>query len=85
MACALDIMLFLTDTTCAAICEAVFAYLDSQESVLPSKRKLQIRSGIGRNGKVDLSAIEQSMWPVYMKYFCQYTKLLELTVDILDS
>ncbi|KAH7357000.1 hypothetical protein BKA65DRAFT_548383 [Rhexocercosporidium sp. MPI-PUGE-AT-0058] len=83
--CTLEAMLFLTDTTYAAICEAVFAYLDSQEGGLRPKRTLQIRSGIGRNGKVDLSAIEESMWPVYMEYFCQYTKLPELTVDILDS
>ncbi|KAH6715752.1 hypothetical protein BKA61DRAFT_654707 [Leptodontidium sp. MPI-SDFR-AT-0119] len=81
----LEVMLFLTDTTYAAICEAVFAYLDSQEGIVPSKRTMQIRSGIGRNGEVDLSAVEESMWSVYMEYFCQYTKLPELTVDVLDS
>jgi len=81
----LEVMLFLTDTTYAAICEAVFEYLDSQEGILPSKRTLKIKSGIGRNGKVDLLAVEESMWPVYMEYFCQYTKLPELTVDVLDS
>ncbi|KAH7403856.1 hypothetical protein BKA64DRAFT_707328 [Cadophora sp. MPI-SDFR-AT-0126] len=80
-----EVMLFLTDTTYAAICEAVFLYLDSQEGVLPSKRGLQLKAGTGRNGKVDLSAIEESMCPVYMEYFCQYTKLPELTVDVLDS
>ena len=78
-------MLSLTDNTYAAICEAVSAYLDTQDSGLAPKRTLQIKSGMGRNGKVDLSAIEASMWPVYMEYFCQYTKLPELTVDVLDS
>ncbi|KAH9214266.1 hypothetical protein DL95DRAFT_446595 [Leptodontidium sp. 2 PMI_412] len=81
----LEVMLFLADTTYAAICGAIFAYLDSQEGFVPSKRTIQIRSGIDRNGKVDLSAVEESMWPVYIEYFCQYTKLPELTVDVLDS
>lgn len=85
IACTREVMLSLTDNTYAAICEAVSAYLDTQDSGLAPKRTLQIKSGMGRNGKVDLSAIEASMWPVYMEYFCQYTKLPELTVDVLDS
>jgi hypothetical protein len=81
-----QVMVTLTDNSRAAIFEAVNSYLDSKSilTVREGQRKLEIKSGVGKNGDVDLSALEDSMWPEYLEYFRQYTRLPELTVDVVD-
>jgi hypothetical protein len=79
-------MIALADNTRAAILEAVHSYIDSKSSLMfnQGRRRLEIRSGAGKNGDVDLSTLEEMMWPEYLEYFRQYTKLPELTVDCLQ-
>ncbi len=81
----LQAMITLADNTRAAILEAVHSYIDSKSSLMFTKgwRRLEIRSGAGKNGDVDLSTLEEMMWPEYLEYFRQYTKLPELTIDCL--
>jgi len=82
----LQAMIALTDNTRAAIFDAVNSYLDSKSAlkVGQGQRKLKIICGVGKDGDVDLSALEETMWPDYFQYFRQYTRLPELTVDVVD-
>jgi hypothetical protein len=82
----LQVMATISDNTRTAIIDAVNSYLDSK-SVLKGEqgqRRLEIKYGIGRNGDVDLSTLEETMWPEYLDYFRQYTRIPELTVDVMD-
>ena len=81
----LQAMITLADNTRAAILEAVHSYIDSKSSLMYTRglRRLEIKSGAGKNGEVDLSTLEETMWPEYLEYFRQYTKLPELTIDCL--
>jgi hypothetical protein len=84
----LQAMITLAGNTRGAIFDAVNSYLDSKTGLMGKlfqrKRKLEIKSGVGKNGDVDLSALEETMWPEYLEYFRQYTRLPELTVDVVD-
>jgi hypothetical protein len=81
----LQAMITLADNTRAAILEAVHSYIDSKSSLMYNRglRRLEIKSGAGKKGEVDLSTLEETMWPEYLEYFRQYTKLPELTIDCL--
>lgn len=48
-------------------------------------RRLEIKYGAGKDGDLELSAVDENMWPDYLEYFCQCTKFPELTVDVVDS
>ena len=48
------------------------------------QRKVKIKYGVGRNGRVDVSTLEDTMWPQYLDYFRQFTKIPELTVEIME-
>lgn len=50
----------------------------------PRQRKIEIKYSAGKNRDLDLSALEESKWPEYINYLCQYTKLPELTVSVVD-
>jgi hypothetical protein len=82
----LQAMITLAGNTRGAIFDAVNSYLDSKTVVTgkQGQRKLEIKYGVGKNGDVDLSALEETMWPEYLEYFRQYTRLPELTVDVVD-
>jgi len=82
----LHTMMTLAENTRAAIFNAINSYLDSKSmlKVGRSQRKIEILYGVGKNGDVDLSALEENMWPQYLDYFRQYTGLPELTVNIVD-
>ncbi|CZR65718.1 uncharacterized protein PAC_15618 [Phialocephala subalpina] len=82
----LQVMIALADNTRAALFNAVNSYLDSKSTLTgrQGQRKLEIKYGVGKNGDVDLSAVEEAMWPEYLEYFRQYTRLPELTVDVVD-
>jgi len=59
----------------------------NQKSLLvdfPRQRKIEIKYSAGKNRDLDLSALEESKWPEYINYLCQYTKLPELTVSVVD-
>ncbi|KAH6710604.1 hypothetical protein BKA61DRAFT_658496 [Leptodontidium sp. MPI-SDFR-AT-0119] len=79
----LQAMITLADNTRAAIFDAVRSYLHSKSlsTCRRSLQRLEIKSGAGKNGDVDLSTLEETMWPEYLEYFRQYTRLPELTVD----
>lgn len=79
-------MLTLADNTRAAIFGAVNSYLDSKSPLVRRRgqRKLEIMYGVGKNGDVDLSALEENLWPEHLEYFCQYTRFPELTVDVVN-
>jgi hypothetical protein len=81
-----QVMVTLADNTRAAIFDAVSLYLDLNKAMQRTQRqrKLEIKCGAGKNGDVDLSALEESKWPEYLEYFRQYTRLPELTVDVVD-
>ena len=51
---------------------------------IPGQRQIEIKYGIGKNGDLDLSALGEGKWPEYQQNFRHYTKLPELTVDIVD-
>jgi hypothetical protein len=82
----LQAMITLAGNTRGAIFDAVNSYLDSKPVLMGKhgQRNLEIKSGVGKNGDVDLSALEETMWPEYLEYFRQYTRLPELTVDVVD-
>jgi hypothetical protein len=82
----LQVMITLEDNTRAGIFDAVNSYLDSKSTLTGGngQRKLEITTAAGKNGDVDLSALEESMWPDYLVYFRQYTWLPELTVDVVE-
>ena len=63
----LNVMATIADNTHTAIIDAVNSYLDSKD--MPSQRKLEIKSAVGRNGVIDVSTLEESMWPDYLDYF----------------
>ena len=77
-------MTTITDDTRTAIISSANSYLDSKSIGLQGRRKLEIKSGVGRNGDVDLSTLEETLWPEYLGYFCQYTKIPELTIDVVE-
>jgi hypothetical protein len=82
----LQAMITLEDNTRVAIFDALNSYLDSKSELTggKSQRRLEITTAAGKNGDVDLSALEESMWPDYLTYFRQYTWLPELTVDVVE-
>lgn len=79
-------MINLADNTKAAILDAVNLYLDSNSLLvhIPGQRKIEIKYGAGKNGDLDLSSLEESKWPEYLEYLGQYTRLPELTVEVVD-
>ena len=79
-------MTTIADNTRTAIIDTVNSYLDSKSMLkgMQGQRKLEIKYGVGRNGDVDLSTLEEDMWPEYLDYFRQYTRIPELTVDVVD-
>ncbi|RDW63625.1 hypothetical protein BP6252_11170 [Coleophoma cylindrospora] len=82
----LKVMATIAENTYTAIVDTVNLYLDSKRmpSGVKGQRKVQITYGIGRDGDVDLSTLEETMWPEYLNYFRQYTRIPELTVDVMD-
>jgi hypothetical protein len=82
----LQAMISLEDNTRVAIFDALNSYLDSKSDLTGrnAQRRLEITTASGKNGDVDLSALEESMWPDYLAYFRQYTWLPELTVDVVE-
>jgi len=82
----LQVMTTIADNTRTAIINAVNSYLDSK-SILKGtqgQREIDIKYGVGRNGDVDLSTLDETMWPDYLDYFRQYTRIPELTVDVVE-
>lgn len=79
-------MTIIADNSRTAIIDTANSYLDSKSILkdMQGQRKLEIKYGVGRNGDVDLSTLEESMWPEYLDYFRQYTRIPELTVDVVD-
>ena len=79
-------MATIADDTHTAIINSVNSYLDSKSmlKVVQVQRKLKIKYGVGRNGAVDVSILEETMWPEYLDYFRQYTRIPELTVDVME-
>lgn len=82
----LYVMTIISDNTRVAIIDTVNSYLDSKGilKAIRGQRKLEIKCGVGRNRDVDLSTLEETMWPEYLDYFYQYTRFPELTVDVVD-
>ena len=80
------VMTTIADDTRSAIIETVNSYLDSKSKVngKQGQRRIEMTYGVGRNGDVDLSSIDDTMWPEYLDYFRQYTRIPELTVAVLD-
>ncbi len=82
-----QVMTRLMENSYEGIIETVNLYLDSKSSSKASHapRKVDIKSGFGRNGEVDFSELEESMWPQCLEYFCQFTRnITELTVEIVN-
>jgi hypothetical protein len=79
-------MTTIVDNTRTAIINTVNSYLDSKGMLkgIQGQRKFEIKYGVGRNGDVDLSTLEETMWPECLDYFRQYTGIPELTVDVMD-
>jgi hypothetical protein len=79
-------MATIADDTRTAIIESVNSYLDLQSipKGIQVQRKVKVKYGVGRNGHVDVSTLEETMWPQYLDYFCQYTRIPELTVEIME-
>ena len=82
----LQVMATIADNTHKAIINTVNSYLNSKSMLngMQGQRKLEIKYGVGRNGDVDLSTLEETMWPEYLDYFRQYTRIPELTVNVID-
>jgi len=77
-------MVNLAENTKTAILKAVNSYLDSNNpGHSRGQRKVEITHGAGKNGDIDLFALEESKWPEYLDYFHQCTGLPELKVEIL--
>lgn len=76
----------LPENTKVAILDSVNSYLDSNSLSMnsPEQRKIHIKYGAGRNGDIDLSALQESKWPEYLEYLRQCTGLPELTVEVMD-
>lgn len=83
---ALNTMVNLAENTKAAIIDAVNFYLDSKclSVHFPRQRRVEIRSGTGKKGDLDLSAVDENKWWEYLEYLRQYTTLPELTVDVVE-
>ncbi|KAL2059827.1 hypothetical protein VTL71DRAFT_9982 [Oculimacula yallundae] len=83
----LQVMAAIADDTRTAIMEFVNSYLDLQSipNGIQVQRKVTIKYGAGRNGPIDVSTLEVTTWPQYLDYFRQYTRIPELTVDIMES
>ncbi|KAF4624146.1 hypothetical protein G7Y89_g14025 [Cudoniella acicularis] len=83
----LGTMVTLEENTRKGILSAVNSYLDSRipQGHIPDQRTLEIKYGTGRNGDLELSALDENLWPEYLEYFRQYTKFPELTVDVVDG
>jgi len=80
-------MVNLVDNTREAIFNAVNSYLDSTRITLDlprHSREMEIRYGAGKAGDVDVSSLEESLWPEYLEYLGQYTKFPELTIEVQD-
>lgn len=79
------VMTTVADNTRAAMFDAVNSYLDSKNVLkrMQGQRELEIKCGVGRNGDVDVSTVEETMWPEYLDYFRQYTRIPELTVQVM--
>lgn len=82
----LQVMMTLAANTRAAITNALNSYLDSKipSSCEQVQRKLEIKSGAGKDGDVDFSTLDESMWPACLEYLGQHKKVLELTVGVVD-
>ncbi|KAH8598628.1 hypothetical protein B0O99DRAFT_738822 [Bisporella sp. PMI_857] len=82
----LQTMVNLAENTKKAIFDAVNRYLDYGSDVrYPSScRIIEIKSGSGKDGDLDLSALEEGRWPEYLEYLSQYTRFPELTVHARD-
>jgi hypothetical protein len=80
------VMTTIADNTYTAIIDSVTSYLDLKGILkgMQGQQKLEIQYGVGRDGDVDLSALEETMWPEYLEYFCQFTKIPELTIGVVE-
>ncbi|KAF8854318.1 hypothetical protein BDZ45DRAFT_728908 [Acephala macrosclerotiorum] len=80
-------MVTLEDNTRRGIFSAVNLYLDSRTppAQIQNQRTLEIKYGAGKDGDLELSALDENMWPEYLEYFRQYTKFPELTIDVVDG
>ncbi|KAG9228159.1 hypothetical protein BJ875DRAFT_500952 [Amylocarpus encephaloides] len=83
----LQVMATIVDDSRTAMVESLNSYLDSKNILkgIQGQRKIEIKYGVGKNGHVDVSTLEETMWSQYLDYFCQYTRIPELTVEITDS
>ena len=79
-------MATIADNTHKAIINTVNSYLNPKSMLngMQGQQKLEIKYGVGRNGDVDLSTLEETMWPEYLDYFRQYTRIPELTVNVIN-
>ena len=79
-------MTTIAENTRTAIIDAVNSYLGSRSTLndTHSQRTLEIKYGVGRNGNVDLSTLEATMWPEYLDYFRQFTRIPELTIHVMN-
>lgn len=82
----LQVMTTIANDTRTAIIESVNSYPDLQgiPKGMQVQRKVKIKYGVGRNGHVDVSTLEETMWPQYLDYFRQFTKIPELTLEIME-
>ncbi|KAI9743471.1 MAG: hypothetical protein M1818_002783 [Claussenomyces sp. TS43310] len=81
--CTLHKMVNLAENTKAAILEAATSYVGQKLHLDDTwQPEMIISQGVGRLGDIDVSALEESRWPEYLAYFCQYTIIPELTIEI---
>lgn len=84
---ALGTMVILKENTHQGILLAVNSYLDSKTALAQklSPRRIKIKYGAGKNGDLELSGVDENMWPDYLEYFRQCTRFPELTVDVVEN
>ncbi|KAL3419976.1 hypothetical protein PVAG01_08475 [Phlyctema vagabunda] len=80
-------MVNISDNTEEAIVDAVNHYLNHSCYVrdYSISRSVDIKSGSGKSGDIDLSNLERGRWPECLEYLSQYTRFPELTVHASDG
>ena len=78
-------MVNLTENTKTAIINAANSYVDFIRQMDLAARKIEIKSGVGKAGNIDVSTLEDGRWPEYLEYFRLCTTLPELTVEVTDE
>jgi len=76
-------MVTLEENTRNAIFSAVNSYLDSRTPSIGC-RELEIKYGVGKDGDLELSGLDEAMWPDYLEYFRVCTMIPELTVEVVE-